>query len=254
RKYTEFNGDYDYNKIPLYRGSDGKNYYSSIFLGHYALGAYQEYLSTNNKNHYNKFIVIADWFVQNQEKYITCNGIWVNRYPMHTFALDNKWSSCLSQAKGISTLIRAYYLTSNIKYLQSALLGAESFLVPKGDGGVAVFINNDIFFEEYTTKSNSIVLNGHIFAIFAIFDLLRVLKNKQEYINEYQKYNDLFNQSILILERNLFRWETYHWSRYDIWDEHFNISSLFYHKLHIKQLKILFNITKVDSFNQLALK
>lgn len=256
QKYTEFTGLKDELGIPLYLGSDGNYYYSSIFLGHYALGAYQYYLKMKCPRAYEHFIQIADWFVINGEKNGECPVVWINRYPMDTFDLSGSWQSCLSQAKGISVLCRAYYLTKDEKYITAALEASEAYFFDKADGGVRVHHGNDFFWEEYPTKSDSIVLNGHVFSVWSLNDLLYILKeiNEPDYELIYNKIYDEFNVSLDILKRKHILWDVNYWTRYDLWEKHYNIASLFYHKLHIKQFQVLYNITDDFCFNEIAKK
>lgn len=242
RKYEDYNGSYDKNNVPLYLGSNGMNYYSSIFLGHYAIGAYQKFLDENDNHAKLDFIRIADWFVNN----INSKGIWINNYPMDTFRLYDCWQSGLSQAKGISTLVRAYYLTRDVRYLNTIKLAIKSFFTSVSDGGVQINLNKCIFFEEYTTKSPSLVLNGHIFAIWALRDTIELFKLFKLDCTELL---DFYNKVTVDLSKSLHLWDTGRWTKYDLWDEHYNIASLFYHDLHIKQLNILYKLTQLEEFD-----
>lgn len=252
KKFTDFSGVRDPGNIPLYLGADGEYYYSAIFLGHYALGAYQSHLLSSDESARKEFINVADWFVNNYEDYLECPGVWINKYPMKTFNLYKDWPSCLGQAKGISVLCRAYDITKDEKYLSAALEAMQAYFVNKDKGGVRVFLEDDFFWEEYPTINDSIVLNGHIFAIWSLYDLIQVLEFKKEYVNEYAKILEAYLQSLNILKRNYLRWDVKYWTKYDVWEDHYNVSSLFYHKLHIKQFKILALISKDDFFNDVS--
>ncbi|EKF9648639.1 hypothetical protein O1C79_003821 [Vibrio cholerae] len=238
-KYLLFSWDKDENGIPLYLGSDGLKYYSSIFLGHYALGAFQVYLDDDCQSAKEEFIRIAEWFVEN----INDKGVWINHYPMKTFGLKKSWQSCLSQAKGISVLCRAYYLTRDDKFLNTLLLASKSYLVPVSDGGVLINFQDFKMFEEYATETPSGVLNGHIFAIWSIFDIFKLSDLLNLKFPHKAELENIYNGVCDSLANNLFRWDTGYWSRYDIWDRHYNLASLFYHDLHIKQLSILYGMT-----------
>jgi hypothetical protein len=247
KKATEFNGKKDKDGIMLYLGADKKWYYSVIAMCHYALGAYENYLKSDNKDFLDIFITHCNWLVDNQKKYKNCKGVWINEYPMKIFKLSGKWSSGLAQALGISCLTRAYLETNKKKYLESALKAANAFYVSVADGGV---LHEDkegnIFFEEYTTEKPSLVLNGNIFAIWSLYDLYNASND-----NEIKK---MFERSIKSLEKKINRWDTFFWSRYDLWGEHYNISSYFYHNLHVHQLEILYKLTKIEIFKEYSIK
>lgn len=242
KKATWFKGKFDEKGIYLYKGADGENYYSVINLAQYALGSYEEYLRTKELKWKKEFLKHCDWLVENQEVYKTCSGIWMNKYPMKSFNLNGDWSSSLAQAFGISALTRAYLETENQKYLNGAIEASKSFFIKVEDGGVFYEKDNFICFEEYTTKSNSSVLNGHIFSMWAIYDLLQLTSSLE--------LKKLYDDSVQSLKENLNKWDLGYWSRYDLWDEHFNIASYFYHDLHVKQLKILYILTEEKSFKQ----
>ncbi|MVX93777.1 hypothetical protein GQF58_29455, partial [Escherichia coli] len=63
-----------------------------------------------------------------------------------------------------------------------------------------------------------------------------------------------YKKSLIILKENYKLWDTRYWTRYDIWDKHFNVSSLFYHNLHIKQFYILAVLGDDDDFKKIANK
>jgi len=249
KKATLYDGHFDKNGIYLYDGADGKQYYSVINLAQYALGSYEEYLKNGNKKWYDEFIKHCDWLVDNQEKFINCNGVWINRYPMDIFKLKGEWTSALSQAFGISALTRAYRETNNKKYLDSALLAAKSYSLEIEEGGV-YFDNKKGFFclEEYTTTSENCVLNGYISAILSLYDLCEIIKtNEIEYI--YLKHIDN-------LKKSLACWDSKYWSYYNLYSisGERNIASYFYHLYHIKMLKVLYKITGEKTFIEYASK
>jgi hypothetical protein len=246
KKATWFEGEFDENGIYLYKGSDGKNYYSVINLAQYALGAYEEYLKTNNLKWYHEFIKHCDWLVENHMKFKKCDGIWINKYPMKVFGLEKEWSSGLAQAFGISALVRAFNETQEEKYLKAALKASEAYFVNVEDGGVLYEENDFMCFEEYTTNSPSSVLNGYIFSIWSLYDLKMICND--------EKIENLYNRSIKNLTRNIGKWDLGFWSRYDLWEKHYNIASYFYHKLHIKQLKVLYRLTNEEIFIKYAKK
>ncbi len=253
-KYIGFDGEYDESGIPLYKGIDGKKHYSVIFLGHYALGAFQHFKQTKTIKSKDDFLLICDFLVDNLTIFKDCDGLWVNTYPMKLYGLKSDWVSGLSQAKGVSCLVRAYYLTQDLKYLSAAIRASNAFFIEAACGGVCVRGNNLEIFEEYPTDSPSMVLNGHIFAIFALNDLVRIHEIQDISSNNIKKIKDKLYSSMLELSRNLHLWENKRWSKYDCWAKHDHIASLFYHDLHIKQFFILYQISSLPEFLETGLK
>lgn len=242
KKATWYQGEFDKDGIYLYRGADGENYYSVINLAQYAIGSYEEYLNTDSSYWLDQFLKHCDWLVENQTTYKQCDGIWINCYPMKTFGLVNQWSSSLSQAFGISALTRAYLQTGKELYLQAAQEAYTAFEIPVSEGGV--FYSEKDFFclEEYPTRENSSVLNGYIFSVWSIYDLYICTNDL--------KYKKSFDKHIENLKHNLKKWENYNWSTYDLWENHNNIASYFYHHLHTKQLFILYQLTNEKVFHE----
>ncbi|EGQ8197845.1 hypothetical protein HJ107_17795 [Vibrio parahaemolyticus] len=253
-KYTYFEGDYDSRGLPLYLGADSKKHYSVIFLGHYALGAFQTFLETSCNKAKADFLLVCDFLVESTCKYKSCDGIWVNSYPMKLYGLSNNWASGLAQAKGISCLVRAFHLTKERKYLESAIVASKSFFISVADGGILAEDKGMDIFEEYPTEKPSMVLNGHMFGIFALNDLLKEELKEHLEVEFRSSIEAKFEKSIIQLEKNIERWDTTRWSKYDNWSEHKHVASLFYHDLHIKQLFILFKITDNPKFLYKALE
>ena len=105
------------------------------------------------------------------------------------------------------------------------------------DGGTTLYRGDDVFFQEYTHKST--VLNGWVFALFGLYDYLKV--NKDDYLKE------IFNRSLNSMQTHLESFDNGYWSMYNI-DR--IIASSFYHDLHIAQLSVLYNLFNVNCFKE----
>lgn len=98
----------------------------------------------------------------------------------------------MGQGHAISVLARAFYHSGgDQKYLKAALNGLKPFRwviqccrlrvkkvckicrVVSSDGGVlATFLNKYHWYEEYPTQPASFVLNGFIFSLLGLYDLM----------------------------------------------------------------------------------
>jgi len=119
-----------------------------------------------------------------------------------------------------------------MKYLSSFEKNVEN-------GGVLASLNNNYFYEEYPSKEPSFVLNGFIFSLWGLLDLYIVGNNKC--------VEELYNKGLQTLENNLYLYNIKGicWSKYDLYPFKIsNIASIFYHKLHVEQLKAMYNITQ----------
>jgi len=247
KKAGWYQGKFDDEGIYLYQGADGEEYYSVINLAQYTIGSYLLYLKTGEAPWREEFIKHCDWLAANQEEYKGNKGVWINKYPMQTFGLEGEWISSLSQAFGISALTRAYQETGTDKYLTSALQATDVFFVPVSEGGIYREQPSDfVCFEEYTTEEPSCVLNGHIFSLWALYDIIQLV--------DESSLKSLYNKAVSSLTENISRWDVEYWSRYDLYNKHFNVASFFYHSLHIKQLRVLYRLTGEEIFKKYAAK
>jgi len=99
-------------------------------------------------------------------------------------------------------------------------------------GGLLAPLGGGMFPEEFPTDPPSFVLNGGIYALWGDYDIWIGLGEANA--------RKRFEAGVDTLARNLYRWDTGNWSRYDLYPHQVvNIASPWYHTLHICQLKIL---------------
>lgn len=220
--------------LPIHTSKEGEEVEFSIEIFQYGLGAYDLYLLEKKRVYLEKFKQAIDWAIKNQLE----NGAWItfaHRHPEAPF-------SAMAQGEGISLLLRGYKEFGEEKYLNSAHKAISFMLLPLEKGGTTLYKENDeIFLKEYTHKP--IVLNGWIFAIFGLYDYVKITKNER--VDFVLKY------TLNTLKKNLKYFDNGYWSKYDIENM---ITSPFYHKLHIAQLEVLFEITNDQIFKEYAIK
>lgn len=236
-------GPFDEHDIITFNSHDKKLYYHVINLCHYAIGAYEMYLETKKEKWIKTFLKHADWLCETQTIYRKIKGVWINNYPIDLYGIYGSSVSAMTQGIAISTLTRAYLATKNEKYLQSAIKAVEIFKFDIQDGGVVRKLSdNFICYEEYPTQdSPCCVLNGFITALLGLYDLTHIYKSSF--------IENIYNQGLTSLIKNLYRWDYKWWSLYDLynWGTN-NIASFFYHKYHIKQLSVLYKLTNISTF------
>jgi len=218
------------------------NYYPvSITL--YALGNFEMYLDTKDSNYRKSFLKQADWLVNNIKIRQKGFGVWEHNFVLPYYKFKMPWVHGMAQGLAISVLIRAYQLTSDKKYLNAAEKACKVFEVDIADGGV-IFIDEkgNAWIEEYALLPPPHVLNGFIFALFGLYDFYRVTKDEDAL--------KLFEMGTKTLEKNIEKYDTGYWSLYNLLDKHPAAKS--YHELHIKQLNVLYNLTKQEIFNEYA--
>lgn len=223
----------DDNRVPTTIVDNGEEVYFSIAIFQYGLGAYDLYLKSGDNNMLEKAISCADWAVENQQK----DGGWC------TFAFENSKNpySSMAQGEGISLLLRAHISTGEYKYLKAADLAKDFMLLPVDLGGTTRYVGEDIYLYEYTHEP--LILNGWIFSIWGLYDYCCYTKD-----SETQK---ILNSTLISLEKKLKDFDIKYWSKYD---DGKRICSPFYHKLHIAQLKVMYDLTGEDVYNIYAEK
>ena len=217
--------------VPKYRVDTGEEIYFSIGIFQYGLAAYDLYLTTHNDVYKNKLIACANWALDNQQD----DGGWV------TFAYENPEHpySSMAQGEGISMLLRAHIVSKDERYLSAARKAKDFMLKPIDDGGTTEYRENDVLLYEYT--SEPLVLNGWIFSYWGLRDYTIAIKDI-----EVEKILDSTLKAIIKI---LPQYDLGYWSRYDLTKR---IASPFYHRLHIAQLRVMYDLTEEKTFDTYA--
>ena len=207
--------------VPQYSIDSGESIYFSIGIFQYGLASYDLFLKTNEEKYKKKLIACADWALDNQQT----DGSWI------TFAYKNKAYpySSMAQGEGASMLIRANIITGDSIYLAAAQKAIDFMLIPMVDGGTTEYDGEDVLLYEYT--GSSAVLNGWIFSLWGLYDYYKYTKD--------DKVESILNKTLVSLKKNLHKYDIKYWSKYDLEK---NISSPFYHKLHIAQLRVMYDL------------
>ena len=210
------------NTLPKSQVDNGDVIYFSIEIFQYGLGAYDLYLMNGDKNMLDKAIACADWAVDNQQD----NGGWV------TFLYENSTHpySSMAQGEGISLLVRVYIATSIERYREAAEKAKIFMLIPIEAGGTTKYDDNDVYLYECT--HDPLILNGWIFSLWGLIDYCKLTQNTQA--------QSVLSASLSTLEKRLADFDIGYWSMYE---DDKRISSPFYHKLHIAQLRAMYDLT-----------
>lgn len=242
---ADYPGPYDEAGIPLlnYRGKLGIQY-NPIAIAQYGLGNFNLFCRTGDLGRRQKFLKVADWLVRNLEKNHAGLWVWHHHFDWeYRSTLKAPWYSALAQGQGISTLVRAYQITSDPVYLNTATRAFETFQKTIEEGGV-VFIDEhrNIWLEEYIVFPPTHILNGFIWASWGLYDYFLATGDKLA--------KRLFDEAVRTLSINLPKYDTGFWSLYEVSGTRLKmLASPFYHKLHVVQLKILFSLTGNDTFS-----
>ena len=241
---ADYLGQYDENGIPMldYHGHVGLQY-NPIAIAQWGLGNYNLLCDTKDQERYDKFIMCAEWLVENTEQ--NHKGLWVW---MHNFdweyrvKLKSPWYSALSQGQGISVLLRAWVITKDEKYLEAAQGALVSFYTEVNQGGVVYTDKGgNKWFEEAIVNPPTHILNGFIWASWGMYDYWLATNEK--------KVKKLFDDVVNTLTNNLSSFDCGYWSLYEQSGTKMKmLASPFYHSLHIVQLQVMKRLTGQDFF------
>jgi hypothetical protein len=231
-KFTLENSNFYYPlKDPL--GIPVKQYkiagiqYNPTRISAFALAHFNRYLSNGDKNSRDIFLNMADWFLQAED------GLW--KYNFDWGDLKAPWISCMAQGEGISVLVRAHLLTENSKYLDQAFRATYPFSLSVENGGVRSKIDGKWdFLEEYPSKRPSHTLNGFLYALVGIKDLIDIEPDIESQTG--------FSELIATLSNQWSLWDLSTWSAYDLQRSpsgRANFATVSYHKIHIALMRYL---------------
>jgi hypothetical protein len=155
----------------------------------------------------------------------------------------------MAQGRVFSVLMRAWQLTSDEKYLASARRGLAVFSLPVGQGGVVDAFDGWTTYEEFPAQPAPHVLNGMIFALFGLWDMVRAQADDA-------RAEEIFQRGVATVEGLLPHYDTGWWSLYDLYHLEApaprNPTTAHYHDIHIKQLRIMHAITGRELFARFA--
>lgn len=233
---AKYAGPFDAQGIPLldYRGRIGPRH-NPIAIAQYGLAC----LNADNNQ---PALKCADWLLSELKPNRQGIPVWTHDFDWEYFkTLRAPWYSGLAQGQGISLLLRAARVTGDTRYDEAAQRAAVSLLTPLAAGGVLdVDSEGDWWIEEYVVDPPTHILNGFMWALWGVWDLLRF----EAAGAEHDRIEDLWARSLATLEKNLARFDCGYWSRYDLAPLPLaNVASPFYHRLHIVQLDVMHRLT-----------
>lgn len=242
-------GPFDADGVPYtrYGGAVGLQHYP-IDICQYALGHHTQWLATQQTRHRDIFLTQARWLrnkLHCRSDQAGAPGLWLAKFDWGR--LRAPWPSAMAQGQGISVMTRAHALTGETAYLTTATSALAGLRVPVSEGGTVRYDGALPFFEELPTPEPSRILNGAIFALWGVHDLFNVTKDPS-----IQKY---YNDGLRNLLHFLPEYDLGFWTRYDLDEsEKTHISSAFYQKLHVNQLRVMYHLTGLECFEKYALR
>ena len=146
----------------------------------------------------------------------------------------------------VSLFIRMYYLTRDPKFLEYCLGALKTLITPIDEGGTLYEDSSGTWLEEVAVVPPAHILNGFIYGIIALYDILlfsNYVKIPKEII---EVSNKVFRSTINTVASNLKHYDLGCWSKYDLLLE--KPAPPKYHFLHVNQLYFLYLVTNNSIF------
>ncbi len=212
----------------------------------WGLASYERYLAGAGNEWLTAALGAGNHLLQTQDQHGPFEGGWVHRTPFpHTYSLQPPWLSAIVQGQAASLLVRLHLETGEGRFAEGARSAALPLSVPIEERGLLARLDGEPFPEEYPTDPPSFVLNGAIYALWGHYDIWRGLGDADA--------KRRFEAGSEMLARNLHRWDTGSWSRYDLYPHRIvNLAAPWYHTLHICQLRAFNQITPRSEFTETA--
>lgn len=156
--------------------------------------------------------------------------------------------SAMAQGVAASALVRGYTSTGDTAYRDAAVNALKPLKLDVAGGGAAFLRDGSVFFEEVASAQPCHILNGHLFAAFGLWDVLRLGLGDAE-------LRALHERSIETLLQWLPLYDASGWSYYQLAVRDANtrhLAHMSYHQLHIAQLRVYAAMTGHDAFASTA--
>ncbi|MBN1154192.1 hypothetical protein JXB12_04655 [candidate division KSB1 bacterium] len=241
--------EYEYSTegVPMVRFNRSPDWQSNpVTVCQYALHHLGKVIGQGGQNSERIVLNQLSWLMNHIEDGPNDSAVWFYRLDIPFYKLSAPWISGMAQGEALSVFTRAFAWTGDERYLNIAHRIWRSFSLKEGNGGVVgKYPDNSIVIEEYPTQPCSCVLNGFILALFGIYDYAQIT-DKSDVILFY-------DDCIESLESNLHRYDTGYWSYYDLYKP-YRLTSQAYHRLHLRLLDALSNLTSVSSFRRMFIE
>ncbi len=236
----------DYSEWYRKHGIPGRDFptvYTPVTIAQFGLAHHQTFLAAGSEENRRAALTAARWLAENLTEGKDDFWIWEHTFPMPVYRLEPPWPSAMAQGEGVSLLLRAYELTKKQAFLLSARRALQAFLFPVEQGGVTYFDpDGNVWFEEYPANPPPHVLNGMIFAMIGLYEFWRLTGDVDAH--------RLFVSGALTLEKFLPKFDAGYGSRYDLRTR--RVVEEKYHRMHVAQLRVLFDWTGEDTFQKMA--
>lgn len=184
--------------------------------------------------------LVSEWAAVDMDGH----GRFIHHRPMpHTYDIPAPWHSAMAQGLAVSLLVRHHEMEDAAR-AAAPLLDRSHGLVHDCEHGPVL--------QEYPAEPRPHVLNGWIWALFALYDLAHAATGVEAELREQAGAE--FEAGVAALVAQLPRYETGRgWSTYDLYPHPMaNVASPFYHRLHVEMLRALARIAPSSQLEDTA--
>jgi hypothetical protein len=226
--------------VPLLDGAPvGRGFVAVAQAG---LGYHERWVAGEGEHHLENALQLGKHLLGQQEREAGPRfGGFAHAFPYrHGAILPPGWLSAMAQGQAASLFVRLALATDDDELARASVDALAPLGVAVEDGGVMGRLSGAPFPEEYPTVPHSHVLNGAIFALWGMADVAAGV--------EADPWRSRFRDGLETLAMSIWAWDIGYWTRYDLYPHRglVNVSSSFYHVLHIDQLAALARITDDD--------
>ena len=220
--------------------------YNAVTIAQYALANYKKYLLTQEDKYITNFLIQIEYLRNNFDVIGEDMAGFPYHFPMPHYGLEPVWYSGMAQGQVVSVLARAYLLTHDKTILPFIKEVNNFMLYPVSKGGTLTYtLEGNVWIEEYPSKEPSLVLNGFMFSILALYDYTHLFPEVSEV---YQIYSSCLKS----LKESLKYYDTGSWLKYCRLDD--RLCGRNYMDVQVRQMKQLFAITNDSYFDSMATK
>jgi hypothetical protein len=250
RGKAAYAGPFDEAGIPLldYRGRIGRQY-NPIAIAHYGLARFNRWCERGDSGDRTAWLDVSRWLVANLQPNSHGVPVWFHHFDWpYRQLLEAPWYSGLAQGNGVSMLVRAAIETQDEAFADAAHRAFQSLALPVSRGGVLVTDSRgDAWIEEYLVDPPSHILNGFIWALWGVYDYAQWSRRPDA--------SALWDSCVRTLDARLDDFDTGWWSLYEApTTGQPMLASLYYHRLHAVQLRVLHALTRKDAFASRAVR
>lgn len=177
-------------------------------------------------------------------KHVGTAALWPYRVRVAKYELPPEWISALAQGQAASVFVRAYVAGGEERHAELARAAIEPLLRGGADSVRARTVDG-IVLEECPTRPPSAILNGWIYAAWGLRDVAIGLGSDEA--------RSAYEETVQCLRSVLPQYDMGWWSRYSLYPHRLpDLAKLFYHRLHVEQLRVLDRLTADTFFASVA--